>query len=295
MMTLLPSCKTYVFSVRLVSQCGSDASLDSSSRWRNQLGGGLRKSLKDFEEEDEEDWGDLVAQFSPKPKKGGRTAHAEEEEEWEKSLASRSKSTIVRPTHEHHKRRSAAKADLTRNFLGNDDDEDWGDLTEQLNKKSGGGAKTAKSGNKDKDKRKSKGRKSKHNENAEDDENWDDLAKQLSPRGKNLQKVLQDFAESDEDADDWADLGKQLVGKDAASKDTKAPSSSKDKSSAIRKLGQFAEGDDDDDWGDLASQLSPRRRRTSSADPPRTSLSYAPRLCLLVERTLVTACVVYDA
>ena len=29
------------------------------------MGGGARKSLKDFAEDDEEDWGDLVAQLSP--------------------------------------------------------------------------------------------------------------------------------------------------------------------------------------------------------------------------------------
>jgi hypothetical protein len=219
------------------------------------LGGGARKSLKDFAEDDEEDWGDLVAQLSPgkagkSTTKGGRAAsQLEEEEEWEKerSLASRSKSTIVRPTHHKLKRRSTGvKTDLTKKFAdtvdnNSDDDDDWGDLAEQLNKKpSGGGATTAKTNN-------------------EEEEDWGDLAKQLSPS--------------------------------KASTPAKAKAKGGDKSSAVRKLGKFAEGDDDDDWGDLAVQLSPGRRRTSSADPPRTPSS-APFTFASLYRAPTSSCVV---
>lgn len=267
--------------------------------WRgNQLGGGARKSLKDFAEDDEEDWGDLVAQLSPgkagkSTTKGGRAAsQLEEEEEWEKerSLASRSKSTIVRPTHHDHKRRSTGlKTDPTKKFADTvdnkkkdtkNDDDDWGDLAEQLNKKpSGGGAATTAKTNKD------------------DEEDWDDLAQQLSPGrkgNKSVKKVLQDFAESDEDDDDdWAELGKQLgAGKDNAPTPAKAKGKGKDKSSAVRKLGKFAEGDDDDDWGDLAVQLSPGRRRTSSADPPRTPPSAPFTFASLSPSANLIACVV---
>jgi hypothetical protein len=257
------------------------------------LGSGTRKSLKDFAEDDEEDWGDLMAQLSPKSKKSGRKDETEGEEEWEKSrrggAIGGSRSAIRRPS-DHtpaaaaksresskRKRRSqsvTAKVDLTKKFGEADDgeDEDWGDLEAQLNKKSGVGTK---SGKKD------------------DDEDWDDLAKQLSPRGKDVKKVLRDFAEvDDDDDDDWADLGQQLggggkekgKGKDKAAKTT----------SAAPKLGQYAEGDDDDDWGDLAKQLSPGRRRASSANPPRMQSSFLPSFSRqLVPSSLVTVVYVW--
>lgn len=202
--------------------------------------------LKEFAESDDDDWGDLAAQLSPrKIKKSKKKSDVEEIEEWEQSRRRPGKSNRSRSNSTANKKEDSRvhrASDAAPVQLELQEDEDWGDLMEQLNKKSGLGSKTETN--------------SYRKQDEEDD--WSDLAAQLSPR-KNAKKPILDFAENDED---WGDIGEELKSKDAGSKSSK-------KKPGLGKLDKFAESEDED-WGDLAEQLSPRggQRPSSREKPP---------------------------
>lgn len=213
------------------------------------MGGGGR-TLKDFAENDEEDWGDLAVQLSPKGSKKTTRHNTGEEEEWEKSVRgsragstsrSHADSTPRKEETNRSRRPSDSKNELSK--YTEDDDEDWGDLAAQLSPRGKVGQK-------------------KLQDFAEtDDDDWGDLGEQLSAKRpasdiKVTANKLDKFAENDDD-DDWNDLAQQFSN-DSSRTSGKTPR-------ATNPSIKLDVEEDDENWGDLAQKSETTSLSTSSS------------------------------